>query len=571
MNDILFLVLRRLRLPLIALIVSYAVAVVGLSLMPGVLADGQPGRMSFFHAFYVVSYTATTIGFGEIPYPFSESQRGWMIVVIYMSVIGWTYTLGSIFSLVNDKTFRTALARNLFAWQVRSLGERFFIVCGFGQSARLLAKALDSMGLRVVVIEMDADREARIVIENLGSPAVSLCADARFPDTLRDAGIHHPMCAGLLAMTSEDNANQTIAIGARTLAPNLQVIARAKSHIAQSNIQAFGGIEVINPFDTFAENIGLDLDAPDVLRLEEWLTNSPYAECPGRLGIPQGNWVLVGFGRFGQSIAQELESRGIAWQAIDHQPISSPQGKRLLVDDNTEHSLHEAAIESASVVVAGTDNDSVNLAIATLARRANPSIFVVIRQNHIADAVLIQSAQASMRFVQSDLMVHECLQRIHVPMLRSFLKRIATSGAAQATRCIGEIESALGTQAPFVWTFECDIFHAGMFSAFCQGYGTNFKLFELSQDPHTFGEKLACLPLMLEREDAFYLMPDPNMDLQAGDRILFVGSTAAKRLQQRFLDDASTLDFVRRGVEQPRTWLFRKIKARHAARIKSRA
>ena len=151
-----------------------------------------------------------------------------MIVVIYMSVIGWTYTLGSIFALVNDKTFRTALAHNLFAWQVRSLSERFFIVCGFGQSARLLAKALDSMGLRVVVIEMDADREARIVIENLGTPAVSLCADARFPDTLRDAGINHPMCAGLLAMTSQDTINQTIAIGARTLAPNLQVIARTK-------------------------------------------------------------------------------------------------------------------------------------------------------------------------------------------------------------------------------------------------------------------------------------------------------------------------------------------------------
>ena len=127
-----------------------------------------------------MSYTATTIGFGEIPYAFSEPQRGWMIVVIYMSVIGWTYTLGSIFALVNDKTFRTALAHNLFAWQVRSLSERFFIVCGFGQSARLLAKALDSMGLRVVVIEMDADREARIVIENLGTPAVSLCATPGF-------------------------------------------------------------------------------------------------------------------------------------------------------------------------------------------------------------------------------------------------------------------------------------------------------------------------------------------------------------------------------------------------------
>jgi Trk K+ transport system NAD-binding subunit len=571
MNDILFLVLRRLRLPLIALIVCYAVAVIGLSLMPGVLADGQPGSMSLFHAFYVVSYTATTIGFGEIPYAFSEPQRGWMIVVIYMSVIGWTYTLGSIFSLVNDKTFRTALAHNLFAWQVRSLSERFFIVCGFGQSARLLAKALDSMGLRVVVIEMDADREARIVIENLGTPAVSLCADARFPDTLRDAGINHPMCAGLLAMTSQDNTNQTIAIGARTLAPNLQVIARTKSHIAQTNIEAFGGIEVINPFDTFAENIGLDLDSPEVLRLEEWLTNSPYAECPNRVGIPPGRWVIVGYGRFGQAIAEALESRGIAWQAVDNQAISTPQRAGLLIDDNIEHSLHEVAVESASVIVAGTDNDSVNLAISMLARRLNPDIFIVIRQNHIADAILIHSAQAAMRFVQSDLMVHECLQRIHVPMLRSFLKRMAVSGGDQASRCIDLIAQALGTQAPFVWTFDCDIFHAGMFSAFCQGFGKRFKLRELTQDPHTFGEKLACLPLMLEREDAFFLLPDGDMDLHAGDRILFVGSNTAKRLQQRFLDDASTLEFVRHGIEKPRTWLFRRLKAWDAARLKSKA
>jgi hypothetical protein len=167
--------------------------------------------------------------------------------------------------------------------------------------------------------------------------------------------------------------------------------------------------------------------------------------------------------------------------------------------------------------------------------------------------------------------VHECLQRIHVPMLRSFLKRMAVSGGDQASRCIDLIAQALGTQAPFVWTFDCDIFHAGMFSAFCQGFGKRLKLRELMQDPHTFGEKLACLPLMLEREDAFFLLPDGDMDLHAGDRILFVGSNTAKRLQQRFLDDASTLEFVRHGIEQPRTWLFRRLKAWNAVRLKSKA
>jgi hypothetical protein len=42
---------------------------------PGEDAQGNPHRISFFHAFYVMSYTATTIGFGDLPHTFTE-RRG---------------------------------------------------------------------------------------------------------------------------------------------------------------------------------------------------------------------------------------------------------------------------------------------------------------------------------------------------------------------------------------------------------------------------------------------------------------------------------------------------------------
>jgi hypothetical protein len=61
--------------------------------------------MSIFHAFYVMSYTATTIGFGEIPNPFTDAQRLWVTFAIYLSVLGWAYALGSVIALVNDATF----------------------------------------------------------------------------------------------------------------------------------------------------------------------------------------------------------------------------------------------------------------------------------------------------------------------------------------------------------------------------------------------------------------------------------------------------------------------------------
>ena len=188
---------------------------------------------------------------------------------------------------------------------------------------------------------------------------------------------------------------------------------------------------MVNPFETFATNLALDLDAPDVLRLEEWLTDSPDAHCPNRLGIPAGPWVIVGFGCFGCAIARVLDARHIPWRAVDHRGAGAidDEQHQLVVDDDTDRALGGADIAHAAVVVAGTDNDAANLAITTLARRVSPKIYVVIRQNHVADSVLIHAARANMRFVQADIMVHECLQLIKVPLLATFLRRVATEGS----------------------------------------------------------------------------------------------------------------------------------------------
>jgi hypothetical protein len=75
MTSALVLALRRLRAPLVALIVIYALAILGLVLIPGQDAAGNPTRVGFFHALYFVSYTATTIGFGELPFTFTDAQR----------------------------------------------------------------------------------------------------------------------------------------------------------------------------------------------------------------------------------------------------------------------------------------------------------------------------------------------------------------------------------------------------------------------------------------------------------------------------------------------------------------
>ena len=110
-TEAIFLVLRRMRFPLIVLISILSISVLGLSLIPGVDENGDPWRMTLFDAFYFVSYTATTIGFGEIPHAFTAAQRMWVTGTIYASVTGWAYVFGSLFALLQEPAFRKAVSR----------------------------------------------------------------------------------------------------------------------------------------------------------------------------------------------------------------------------------------------------------------------------------------------------------------------------------------------------------------------------------------------------------------------------------------------------------------------------
>ncbi|MCB1999252.1 MAG: NAD-binding protein, partial [Rhodoferax sp.] len=233
MSDILVLVLRRLRAPLITLIAVYAIAIFGLVLMPGTDPSGQPWRLSVFDAFYVMTYTATTIGFGEVPYPFSYAQRLWMTLSIYLSVVGWAYTLGSVFALTRHPAFKLALRHHRFERSVARMTERFYVVCGYGQSGRRLVAALDRIGYATVVLEQDEQRTRAHLVSDMQHPTALLVADARAPDVLLTAGIRMPNCMGLIALTGDDQVNQAIVIGARALAKDCRLLARVKSEAAQ--------------------------------------------------------------------------------------------------------------------------------------------------------------------------------------------------------------------------------------------------------------------------------------------------------------------------------------------------
>jgi hypothetical protein len=124
MQNIIFLVFRRMRRPLLILLLTYSITILGLVLIPGRDAAGNVWHMDFFHAFYFISFTATTIGFGEVPYEFTDGQRLWVIISIYSTVVVWIYAIGNLLRLVQDRAFQQAMTERRFARLIRRLPDR---------------------------------------------------------------------------------------------------------------------------------------------------------------------------------------------------------------------------------------------------------------------------------------------------------------------------------------------------------------------------------------------------------------------------------------------------------------
>jgi len=110
LSRITFIVMREMRSPLIALLLVYSFSILGMVFIPGIKVEGETQYMSIFHAFYFMTYTATTTGFGEYPLVFSNAQRFWAIICLYVSVVTWFYAVGSIIRLLQNPFFVRALS-----------------------------------------------------------------------------------------------------------------------------------------------------------------------------------------------------------------------------------------------------------------------------------------------------------------------------------------------------------------------------------------------------------------------------------------------------------------------------
>ncbi len=560
MDTIFFLILRRMRAPLLVLVFTYAIAMLGLVLIPGVDAEGNVWHMDFFHAFYFVSFMASTIGFGEIPYAFSDGQRLWVTLSIYSTVVAWIYSIGTVLTLIQDPAFRQAVTERHFTRMVRALRDPFYLVCGYGDTGSVLVKALTDSNQRAVVVEIDPERVSLLNMQNLRQYVPVLQGDAGRPVHLLEAGLKHPLCAGVVALTNINEVNLKIAITAKLLHPDISVICRADSHDVEANMASFGTDYIIDPFDTFAGHLATALHSPDLYLLREWLMGADWRQAQEPVRPPrQGFWLVCGYGRFGKAICQCLQAQGIETIVIESAPEKSgtPPGVWVKGRGTEAVTLLEGRIKQAVGLVAGTDDDANNLSIIMTARELNPELFVVLRQNLKDNQSIVHAVQADMLMHPSAIIANRIRMLLATPLLYAFIRIAQKQPGDWASDLLGRLAGLVGERGRLeVWEVELTPANAQALCALLRE-SRALTLEQLQQDPRQRDRTLPCVALLLKRAKEKVLLPADGAALEENDRLLFCGRADARSAMEWTLQNAYALDYIVTGETRPQGWLWR--------------
>lgn len=213
----------------------------GLIGLVAVLAAGTAGYavlgLSLLDAVYQTVVTVSTVGFRELG-EVGQRYQLFTVVLIMFGTGTALYTLGVLLETLFEGHLNDQFGRRRMQKEIDGLRDHI-VVCGYGQVGQAIAAELSGGGREVVIIDRRGDFDP-------GSSLV-VVGEATDDEVLARAGLHRARTL-ILALDS-DTDNLYVALTARTLQPDLFIVARANNSAADPKLRRAGADRVVNPHE----------------------------------------------------------------------------------------------------------------------------------------------------------------------------------------------------------------------------------------------------------------------------------------------------------------------------------
>lgn len=527
-------IIRSLRTPLILLAASYTISIVGFLLIPGIDDQGDSYRMTFLEALYFVSFMGSTIGFGELPYPFTDGQRIWTLICIYMTVVSWLYSITYLIALLLDHEVQRTIKTRQFVRRVRAIKDPFFLICGVDDTGIAVAEALHDHGIRAVGIDIREDSADTRERTNLRHRIPIINDDAGKASVLKVSGLKHAKCRGVLALSPSDSTNLKIAITTRILNPRLPVYSRAETTAAADNMASFETTHIFNAYEDFGRSFDLTFESAHLHTLRQMLTMPAGMRIPSVSKPPLGRWIICGYGRFGKAVYETLHARGCETVVIetDLDGTNAPVGS--ILDTGTEETtLREAGITQSVGIVAGTNDDTNNLSIAITAANIIPDIFIVTRQNQNENDEIFNLAPHNLNVQNSSTIAARILELAITPLANEFITLSMRQSDSWAEQLLARINERFDKHVPEFWSIRIDDGGRQAVNERSPAID-NIVLVTDAVNASNLLDEADCLVLLQHRKTERQLLPSAKEPVQHDDEYFICGTHVVReRMRSR--------------------------------------
>ncbi|MCC7572872.1 MAG: potassium channel protein [Candidatus Methanofastidiosum sp.] len=221
--------------------------------------------LSFLDSLYLTSSTISTVGYGDL-HPNSSLSKIFSLFIMFGGIGIVLYTLTFIVNFIVEGELK-----NIYGWRKMESSlkkmKNHYIICGYGNVGERIAKRLkESKKFDIVVIEKNKDSCDKIKLANI--PYIE--GDATDEKILNEAGI--TKAKGLVTTVLDDAENVYIVITARSLNPNLHIVARGSSDKVREKLYQIGANRVIMPDDIGARIMAESLTRPFIIDFMDSVT-----------------------------------------------------------------------------------------------------------------------------------------------------------------------------------------------------------------------------------------------------------------------------------------------------------
>jgi Trk K+ transport system NAD-binding subunit len=315
------------------------------------------------------------------------------------------------------------------------------------------------------------------------------------------------------------------------LNPNVKIAVKSTTSNHTENLKDLDAEVIVNPFSIISSEISLALWSPNLFKLEKWLYGIDNLNATLPI-FPKGLYIICGYGRMGKRVFEKLNEHDIEVKLIE---IDKNKNLELTKDEishlvfgnaDDRELLLEVGIKEAVAIAAITDNDTTNLSILATAKKLNPNIVTIVRENEIADDFLFKNANINHIFTPSRILVNKVTNALVMPLSDKFLKLIIKKDNIWASKLVARLLKEIDAK-PLLLELEINENTSPQIYKYL--LGKEFLTMDLlATSLYNKEQKNNVVPLLLQRENDTILLPLWEEELKIGDKILLACDSHAK-------------------------------------------